>query len=74
MTRLTFFLGFVSQHRTKGDISDTFDALDGSVKLGINDDPALVIFLDSDCLEIQPISIGTTPDCHQNHICFELVR
>jgi hypothetical protein len=45
---LTFFLGFVSQHGSEGDVSDTFNALDGGVELVIDDDSAFVVLLDAD--------------------------
>jgi len=71
---LTFFLCLVGQHGSKGDITDAFDALDGGVELVVDDDSALIVFLDADRFEVQPFGIWTTAYCHQNHIRFELKR
>jgi hypothetical protein len=49
---LTFLFCLMSQHRSKGDIPDAFDTLDGGVELVVNNDSALVILLDTDCLEV----------------------
>jgi hypothetical protein len=63
-TRLTFFLCLVSQHRSKGDITNAFDALDRGVELVVNNNSALIVFLDADRFEIQPFGVWTTAYCH----------
>lgn len=73
MIRLTLLLGFVSQHRTKSDISDTLDTLDGSVELIVDDNSSSVICLYAELLETKSGSNGSSTDSNKYDVGLELV-
>ena len=62
----------MSQHWSKGDVSDAFDTLDGGVELVVDDDSALVVFLDADRFQVQPFGVGTTANGQQDYVSFQL--
>lgn len=62
----------MGQHRSKSDITDALDTLDGGVELVVNNNPAFVILLDADCLEVQPISVRTSTNSNKHNIGLKL--
>jgi hypothetical protein len=64
----TLLLSLVRQHRPEGDIPDALDILDGCVKLVVYDDPALVIHLHTDGLQVQTFYIWAATDSNKNDV------
>ena len=69
----TFLFGFVGKHRSESDVTDTFDALDGSVELVIDNNAALGVDFDANLLETETVGVGTTADRDENDVSVELV-
>lgn len=68
----TFLLSLVCKHGTKGHVTDTLDVLDRSIELRINDNPALVVLLNTNSLKVKTFGVWTTANGDQNNIRFEL--
>ena len=69
----TFLFGFVGKHRSESDVTDTFDALDGSVELVIDNNTALRVDFDANLVETKTVGVGTTADRDENDISVKLV-
>lgn len=68
----TLFLSLVGEHGTKGHVTDTLDILDRGAELIVDDDAALVVFLDANGFKVKTLRIWTTTDRNQNDVGFEL--
>lgn len=68
----TFLLSLVRKHGAEGDVTDTLDVLHGSVELVIDDDPTLVVFLNTNGFEVKTLRVRTTTDRNQHDVGFEL--
>ena len=63
-----FLLGLVRQHRPADRIADRVDAWDVGGKAVIDHDPALAVACDADCVEPQPLGVGSPADRHQRRV------
>ena len=70
----SLLFGLVCEHRSESDVTDTFDALDGSVELVIDNNAALGIDFDANLVETETVGVGTTADRDENDISVELLR
>jgi hypothetical protein len=72
--RRTLLLGLMCEHGTERDVSDTLDAFRAGVKLIVDDDPSLLVRLNSDVLQAEILCHWSSSDRHEDDICFELPR
>ena len=63
----------MGKHRSESDVTDTFDTLDGSVELVIDNNAALGVDFDANLVETETVSVGTTADRDEDDISVELV-
>lgn len=62
----------MSQHGSKGHITDTLDVLDGGVELVVDDDTALVVQLDADSLQVESGGVRATSNGDEDNVGFDL--
>ena len=67
----TLLLGLVCQHGSESSISDTLDSLDTGVELVVNDDPSLVVHLDTNILEPEVLGDGSSTDSDEDDVSIE---
>ena len=70
--QLTLLLSLVSQHGTESDISNTLDALGGSVELVVNDDTSALVHLDTNLVKTKTLSHGSSTDSNEDDIGLDL--
>jgi hypothetical protein len=58
----------VREHRPESNITNTFDILDRSVELVVDDDAALVVHLDTDSFEVQTLYIWAATHGDKNDV------
>lgn len=69
---LTFFLGLVSKHGTESDITDALDVVHAGVELVIDNDSALLVYLNTNCFKVESLGHWTATNSNQENVGIEL--
>jgi len=67
-----FFLGFVREHRTEGDVADAFHACYRGVELVINYDPALCVDFGANRFQVEAVGVRPSTNGNKNNVGFDL--
>lgn len=68
----TLLLGLVGKHGAEGNISDTFDTLNGGVELVVDHNSSPFVGLDTNVLKTKVLGVGSSTDSNEDNVGFKL--